>query len=131
MQNSSQVEGSSAIDAVVEAAGPTTVTFAPGRASTQRTGVLEAAGAYLLHATLGGAPVSGWPRVLHVLPAPADPARYLPPMKAHLGDRLRPEGLAARDAGRRARLWLAARASCAHGARRPRKGPTLFAKHTH
>ena len=80
---SKQVEAKAAADVVVEATGPTTVAFAPGEttaagASGQRSGALTAAGAYLLHVRLGGAPVAGWPRVLHVLPAPADPARCVP-----------------------------------------------------
>lgn len=70
-----QVEAAEGVDAMVEAVGPATVAFAAGGSPMQHVGMLEAAGAYLLHVRLGGAPVSGWPRVLHVLPAPADPAR--------------------------------------------------------
>ena len=69
------MEATAGVDAVVEAVGPATVAFAAGGAPTQHVGTLEAAGAYLLHVRLGAAPVLGWPRVLHVLPAPADSAR--------------------------------------------------------
>jgi hypothetical protein len=72
---SHQVEGTAGVDAIVEAVGPATVAFTAGSVPTQRIGTLEAAGTYLLHVRLGSAPVLGWPRVLHVLPAPADPAR--------------------------------------------------------
>lgn len=72
-----QVESAAGIDAIVEAVGPATVAFAVSGAPTQRVGTLEAAGAYLLHVRLGAAPVLGWPRVLHVLPTPADPARCM------------------------------------------------------
>ena len=72
-----QVDTAAGVDAVVEAVGPATVAFAAGGAPTQRVGTLEAAGAYLLHVRLGGVPVPGWPRVLHVLPAPADSARWI------------------------------------------------------
>jgi len=70
-----QAEATAAANAVVEAAGPATVAFSQGASAGQFVGTLEAAGAYLLHVRLGASPLAGWPRVLHVLPAAADPAR--------------------------------------------------------
>lgn len=70
-----QVDIAAASDAVVEAVGPATVQFMAGGAAGQYVGCLQSAGAYLLHVRLGMRPLAGWPRVLHVLPAAADPTR--------------------------------------------------------
>ena len=39
------------------------------------TACLTSAGAYLVHARLGSAPLAGWPRVVHIAAGPSDASR--------------------------------------------------------
>ena len=71
-----QVHGMAGQNVAVQAAGPTTVSFQQTHADPAKLGgVLTTAGSYLLHVRLTGVPVTGWPRVLHVLAAASDPPR--------------------------------------------------------
>lgn len=70
-------------DVAVEAVGPQMAAFTPQAAAPAALAAqLTVAGAYLLHVRLAGAPLPGWPRVLHVLAAPSEaskcgtPARF-------------------------------------------------------
>ena len=60
-------------DVTVEAVGPQTVPVRPHAAGLAAE--LTVAGAYLLHVRLSGAPLTGWPRVLHVIAAPSEAVR--------------------------------------------------------
>ena len=71
-----QASGLAGQELTMEAVGPTTLPFAPvAGAPTKHSAVLTVAGLYKLHVRLGGVAVPGWPRHLHVLPAPSEPSR--------------------------------------------------------
>lgn len=62
-------------EGIAEAQGPVIVQFTPGDAPGQLTGVLQMAGAYVVHVRLGASAVTGWPRVLHVVASRAHAPR--------------------------------------------------------
>lgn len=63
-------------DVEVSAQGPTTASFQKTQSSeATHCTRLQTAGMYLVHVTVNGHPLSGWPRTLHVTAAASEAAR--------------------------------------------------------